>query len=70
MHADEDGVLLIPAEYHSRIIDACVLSRDLETRVHIFWRRSDKTPAQKRDHLAKLAAESRQQLRKLAMDAE
>ena len=47
IHGDTDGLLIIPAKYHRAIVEACVICRDFETRVHVFWRRSDKTPREK-----------------------
>ena len=57
IHADSDGILLIPRELHDGIIEACILTRDFETRVHVFWRRSDKTAKEKQDYAIKMAKE-------------
>jgi 4-hydroxy-4-methyl-2-oxoglutarate aldolase len=57
IHADRDGILLIPSEFHAGIVEACVLTRDFETRVHVFWRRSDKTAYEKRDYVMQMAKE-------------
>lgn len=58
VHGDADGVLIIPPEYHKLIVEACILCRDTETRVHTFLRRTDKRPAEKRD-FTKLVFERR-----------
>jgi 4-hydroxy-4-methyl-2-oxoglutarate aldolase len=57
IHADGDGVMVIPSEYHAGIVEACVLARDFETRVHTFWRRTDKTLEEKRVFVSQLFAE-------------
>jgi regulator of RNase E activity RraA len=48
IHGDCDGVTIIPQQYHRGIVNACIASRDFETKVHTFWRRTDKTLTQKR----------------------
>jgi 4-hydroxy-4-methyl-2-oxoglutarate aldolase len=55
MHADADGVLVVPSMYHKGIIEASILSREFETRVHAFWRRSDIAIAEKREFAGQLA---------------
>ena len=47
VHADSNGVHLVPPAYHPMIVEACILSRDFETRVHTFMRRSDVSTAEK-----------------------
>jgi 4-hydroxy-4-methyl-2-oxoglutarate aldolase len=50
---DRDGVILVPEPYHAGLIEACIYTRDFETRVHTFWRRSDKSLQEKKDHVAR-----------------
>ncbi len=50
---DHDGILVIPPECHAGLVEACILSRDIETRCHCFLRRTDKSPEEKRKYLAK-----------------
>ncbi len=57
IHADRDGILLIPNNFHGAIIEACILTRDFETRAHVFLRRSDKTAEKKREFVTNLAKE-------------
>ena len=57
VHADSDGVLKIPEKYHQGIVEACILSRGVETRVHTYWRRSDKSPEEKKDFVTKIYTE-------------
>ena len=47
IHADHNGVLLIASDYLDAIVEACILSRDFETRAHTFVRRSDKSAEEK-----------------------
>ncbi len=54
IHADHNGVHLVPAAYHDAIIEACFLSRDFETRAHAFFRRTDKSTEEKRRHVEEL----------------
>lgn len=54
IHADHNGVHLVPAAYHHAIIEACFLSRDFETRAHAFLRRTDKSPQEKHRHVGEL----------------
>lgn len=53
---DRDGVIVVPERYHPGIVEACILSRDAETRVHTFWRRTDKTIAEKREFVTSFYA--------------
>lgn len=55
IHGDADGIVKVPESYHSSIVEACILTRDFETRVHTFWRRSDKTIQEKRDFATRLS---------------
>lgn len=54
IHADKNGVRLVPAAYHHAIVEACFLSRDFETRAHAFLRRTDKSIEEKRRHVEEL----------------
>jgi 4-hydroxy-4-methyl-2-oxoglutarate aldolase len=60
VHGDADGIVVIPPEYHEGLVDACILGRDVETRVHLFWRRSDKTIEEKRAFYTHMYEEYRQ----------
>lgn len=62
---DNDGVIKLPREYHAGIVEACLLSRDFESRVHTFWRRSDKSPAEKKEYATRLAGARDEECRKL-----
>jgi len=57
VHADQDGVLIIPAKFHISIVEACILTRDYETRVHVYWRRSDKRAEEKKKYAERMAKE-------------
>ena len=57
IHGDADGIVKVPESYHASIVEACILTRDFETRVHTFWRRSDKTIQEKRDFATRLSKE-------------
>lgn len=50
---DRDGVIRVPELYHAGLVEACIFARDFETRVHTFWRRTDKTLQEKKDHVAR-----------------
>jgi regulator of RNase E activity RraA len=52
---DRDGVMKVPAAYHQGIVEACLLTRDFESRAHTFLRRTDKTPAEKEEYVSDLA---------------
>ena len=65
LHADNDGIVKVPQEYHRGIVEACILSREFETRVHIFWRRSDKSLKEKMELAAKLNNERTEKCKKL-----
>ena len=43
IHADKNGVHIVPAPYHHAIIEACCLTCDFERRAHVINRRSDLT---------------------------
>jgi len=55
IHADADGVITIPSSYHAGIVQASILCREFETRVHCFWRRTDKTIEEKMEFVAQQA---------------
>ena len=48
IHADNNGVLRVPPIYHHAIVEACCLTREFETRVHLVWCRSDVKGREKR----------------------
>ena len=54
IHADRDGVLLVPAVCHAGIVEACALARDFETRAHLVFRRTDMSLAEKQAAVGKL----------------
>jgi regulator of RNase E activity RraA len=54
---DSDGVILIPPPYQAAVVEACIYARDWETRVHTFWRRSDKTLEDKKAWVMRLWGE-------------
>ena len=56
LHADADGVLVIPADYQGAVVEAAILSRDFETRAHTYGRRSDKSVDEKRRFVGALDA--------------
>ena len=62
---DSDGVIKLPREYHAGIVEACLLTRDFESRVHTLWRRSDKSPAEKKELAIRLGGERDKKCRKL-----
>jgi regulator of RNase E activity RraA len=41
IHADNNGVHIVPSAYHHAIIEACCLTCDFERRAHVINRRSD-----------------------------
>ncbi len=41
LHADGNGVRLIPADTHHAIVEACCQTRDFETRAHLINRQSE-----------------------------
>jgi hypothetical protein len=45
---------LIPKSVHPHLVEACILSREFETRVHAFWRRSDVSFDEKRQFVNKM----------------
>jgi 4-hydroxy-4-methyl-2-oxoglutarate aldolase len=57
IHGDSDGLTTIPQEFHHGIVNACIATRDFETKVHTFWRRSDQSIEAKREFAIKMAAE-------------
>lgn len=54
VHADNDGVLLVPAVCHAGIVEACTLARDFETRAHLIFRRTDLNLPEKQRAVAEL----------------
>lgn len=65
LHGDINGLQIIPKACHQGIVEACILSREFETRAHVFGRRSDKTCRQKRKNTQKLYADHQARCRKL-----
>jgi 4-hydroxy-4-methyl-2-oxoglutarate aldolase len=57
VHGNSDGITIIPQQYHRGIVSACIASRDFETKVHTFWRRTEKTLAQKRTFVMQMVEE-------------
>ena len=57
IHGDSDGITTIPQEYHHGLVNACIATRDFETKVHTFWRRSDQSLKAKREFAIKMAVE-------------
>jgi 4-hydroxy-4-methyl-2-oxoglutarate aldolase len=62
IHADRDGVMLVPEGFHFGLIEACLLWRDYETRAHTFRRRSDKSVQEKREIPAQIQARVKQRI--------
>lgn len=54
VHGDSDGVVVIPEEYHHGIVNACIAARDFETKVHTYWRQTDKTISEKKTYVMKM----------------
>ncbi|MAE62869.1 MAG: hypothetical protein CMJ18_01240 [Phycisphaeraceae bacterium] len=65
IHADDNGVILVPAEYHHIIVEACCLSRDFETRSHVLWRQSRGSIDERRKVHAELDRVRRERCRAL-----
>ena len=55
IHGDENGVHLIPEQFHHAIVEACCITRDYETRNHTHFRRTDKTLHDKHEFRARLS---------------
>jgi regulator of RNase E activity RraA len=56
LHADQNGVIRIPADCIHQLAAAAVRNRAFEQEVHAFLRRTDKTPAEKRAQVQALVA--------------
>ena len=69
VHADRNGVHLVPAAYQAAVVEACILVRDFETRAHTYLRRSDKLTEDKRQFVDTLSKAHRARCRKLLEDA-
>jgi 4-hydroxy-4-methyl-2-oxoglutarate aldolase len=65
VHGDCNGVHLVPAAYQSAVVEACILTRDFETRAHVHMRRSDKLTNDKRQFVGTLSKAHRARCRKL-----
>jgi regulator of RNase E activity RraA len=65
---DSDGVVLVPPAYHRGLVEACLLSRDFESRVHTYWRRTDVGLADKKALATRLAQARDEACRKLVRD--
>ena len=50
VHGDIDGVIVVPKQYLEHIVESCILCRDAETRIHTFFRRTDKNPREKQEY--------------------
>ena len=50
IHANNEGVIKIPAPCVGKLVGAALLMRAFEQEVHIMWRRTDLSPAEKRCH--------------------
>lgn len=51
IHADHNGVIRVPADCLDDLAVAAVKNRAFEHEAHLFLRRTDKTPAEKREHV-------------------
>lgn len=54
VHADQNGVIRIPFDCIQKLPAAAVQNRAFEHEAHMFLRRTDKTPAEKRAHVQAL----------------
>ncbi|WP_395740558.1 RraA family protein [Prosthecobacter sp.] len=54
VHADGNGVIRVPFDCLTRLTGAAVKNRAFEHEAHMFLRRTDKTPAEKREHVQAL----------------
>jgi regulator of RNase E activity RraA len=54
IHANAEGVIRIPAGCMDQLATAAVRMRTFEHEAHVVWRRSDRSPAEKRAHVKKL----------------
>lgn len=57
IHANSEGVIRIPSGCLDRLAAAAVRMRAFEHAAHVVWRRSDRTPAEKRAHVQRLLVE-------------
>jgi 4-hydroxy-4-methyl-2-oxoglutarate aldolase len=57
VHANSDGVIRIPPGCLDRLAAAAVRNRAFEHEVHMFLRRTDRSPAEKRTQAQKLSAQ-------------
>ncbi len=69
VHADSNGVHLVPPAYHLMLVEACILSRDFETRAHTFMRRSDVSTEDKLRYVDELRASHHTRCHTLAQQA-
>jgi 4-hydroxy-4-methyl-2-oxoglutarate aldolase len=51
IHADHNGVIRIPSECLGNITEFAIKNRAFEYEAHMFLRRTDKSPAEKRDYV-------------------
>ncbi|MBN2455647.1 MAG: RraA family protein [Sedimentisphaerales bacterium] len=65
IHGDRDGIVIVPEIYHKHIVEVCTRARDVETRVHLFWRRTNKTLAEKRKFVTRMFKEHYEKCRQL-----
>ncbi len=54
IHADQNGVIRIPTDCISNLAPAAIRNRAFEHEAHMFLRRTDRTPAEKRAHVVAL----------------
>jgi regulator of RNase E activity RraA len=54
LHADQNGVIRIPPDCLSHLAAAAIRNRAFEHEAHMFLRRTDRTPAEKRAHVQAL----------------
>lgn len=65
IHGDENGIQIVPHEFHHALVEACLLTVEGELRSHTFGRRSDKTLAERGGFSARLKEERSARCRKL-----
>lgn len=54
VHGDGDGVIVVPAQSHAGMVEACTLARDFETRAHLVFRRTDLSLEEKKARVGEL----------------
>lgn len=54
IHANNEGVIRIPTTSIDRLAASAVRMRAFEHAAHVVWRRTDRSPAEKRAHVQKL----------------